>query len=694
MKVNIYVKGRCKQVNFLKNLSLKAKWMMFISFAIVIAVGITVIFTQWTVRNILDEENRQASTDSAKNAVEQVSLGLLNYETSVLQFGQVVETILNNEQVDYSQIDKITNTLKSQNNDYFSVYFMDFETTKIHMTPQIDYDWNVRDSQTFAKLTANPSLQWVDVYLDTGVNKLMTSVIAPVFKNEQLVGAVGYDIDFSTIGAIREGIEDGASSKLMIVDPNGLIVSSFIEDGDGKNINAENSGKIEGVSDLLDPSKLATEFKWLSDAGSGNKEVEQFEWAGVNYAGEIQTIEKNKWQIISLVDTNNYAEKLKDFVMAGWISMAIGLLIGCLFAYFMARKLVGIFDRFKKVFEKTASGDFVSRFETNSKDEIADLANHYNHMLDQVRDLIVQVNENTNKIRHSSNSLAIIAKENEQALNNVSNSIEEIAMNTSTQAEKMQDGSTATHVLADRIESIEMKSQQMVADANEALVEVHTSIDKVQQLEQSYTNLESAFNEVTIVTGNLDEKTKSISEVTNVIAQITEQTNLLALNASIEAARAGEHGKGFAVVADEVRSLAESSKAATRNIQQIIVSILEDTQQLVQVMKQTNEISEEQKIAVETVDNAIIQLSNTLENMKVSISNTMENVLTMQQQKNVVLSSMEMVNEMTAEVTAETQEIASSIEEQTSATSEVTIHANHLQDQVERLTGSVSKFKL
>lgn len=668
--------------------------MMFISFAIVIAVGITVIFTQWTVRNILDEENRQASTDSAKNAFEQVSLGLLNYETSVLQFGQVVETILNNEQVDYSQIDKITNTLKSQNNDYFSVYFMDFETTKIHMTPQIDYDWNVRDSQTFAKLTANPSLQWVDVYLDTGVNKLMTSVIAPVFKNEQLVGAVGYDIDFSTIGAIREGIEAGASSKLMIVDPNGLIVSSFIEDGDGKNIKAENSGKIEGVTDLLDPSKLATEFKWLSDAGSGNKEVEQFEWAGVNYAGEIQTIEKNKWQIISLVDTNNYAEKLKDFVMAGWISMAIGLLIGCLFAYFMARKLVGIFDRFKKVFEKTASGDFVSRFETNSKDEIADLANHYNHMLDQVRDLIVQVNENTNKIRHSSNSLAIIAKENEQALNNVSNSIEEIAMNTSTQAEKMQDGSTATHVLADRIESIEMKSQQMVDDANEALVEVHTSIDKVQQLEQSYTNLESAFNEVTIVTGNLDEKTKSISEVTNVIAQITEQTNLLALNASIEAARAGEHGKGFAVVADEVRSLAESSKAATRNIQQIIVSILEDTQQLVQVMKQTNEISEEQKIAVETVDNAIIQLSNTLENMKVSISNTMENVLTMQQQKNVVLSSMEMVNEMTAEVTAETQEIASSIEEQTSATSEVTIHANHLQDQVERLTGSVSKFKL
>lgn len=668
--------------------------MMLISLAIILAVVVTVFFSQWTVRNILNEENQQTSSENAKNAVDQVSLGLLNYETSLLQFGQVVETILTNEQIDYAQIDKITNTLKDNNNNYLSVYFMDFTSGKLHVTPGIDYEWDVRDSQTFAKLTANPNLQWMDVYLDTGINKLMTSVIAPVFNNEQLVGAVGYDLDFSTIGTIREGIEANSSSKLMIVDPNGLIVSSFIENGDGKNINAENSGQIKGVSDLLEVNELKAAFKWLSDAENENNTIEQFEWARVDYTGEIQTIEKNNWQIVSFVDTNSYAKQLNDLSIAGWISVAIGLLIGCLIAYIMARKLVGIFDNFKKVFEKTASGDFTSRFETKSNDEIADLANHYNNMLDEVRHLIIQVNENSQAIRHSSNSLAIIAKENEQALDNVSSSIEEIAANTNTQAEKTQDGSTAIHVLADGIESIESKTQQMVEDANEALVEVHSSIDKVHELEKSYANLERAFSEVTTVTSNLDEKTKSISQVTEVIAQITGQTNLLALNASIEAARAGEHGKGFAVVADEVRSLAESSKAATTNIQHIILSILEDTQQLVQVMEQTNKISEDQKVAVETVDNVIKQLSDTLGNMKDSISNTMENVSTMQQQKNVVVSSMSIVNEMTTEVTAETQEIASSIEEQTSATSEVTTHATHLHDQVEKLTESVSKFKL
>lgn len=68
------------------------------------------------------------------------------------------------------------------------------------------------------------------------------------------------------------------------------------------------------------------------------------------------------------------------------------------------------------------------------------------------------------------------------------------------------------------------------------------------------------------------EESKSvdkINELTQEILSIAGQTNLLALNASIEAARAGEAGRGFAVVADEIRQLADSSRLAAGNIQNI-----------------------------------------------------------------------------------------------------------------------------
>lgn len=332
--------------------------------------------------------------------------------------------------------------------------------------------------------------------------------------------------------------------------------------------------------------------------------------------------------------------------------IAVIFLLSVIFGIFIAKIISRPLGQVAALVEKVADGDLSETVNIRTKDEVGILAHSVNRMVENLRATI-------QNILSASENLSASAEQ-------VSASTEEIASASTNQANAAQTINELFKELADAINSIALNTEQ-AAELSNKTVKIAEEGEQVV-----HSSVEGA-SLVSTQMSRLEEDSKKIGEIIEVINDIADQTNLLALNAAIEAARAGEQGRGFAVVADEVRKLAERSSEATNEISNIIKSMQEAT--ILSVKSVEEGVSTTQKSG-EAFEN-IIRMINDTGNKVTEIASASEEQAA---QTSEVLSYIESISATTEEAAASSEETAST--------------ANALTELAEELNASVAAFRL
>lgn len=408
-------------------------------------------------------------------------------------------------------------------------------------------------------LSGKGAIMRTEPYLDPMSNTMIISNVRSFTdSNGKVIGTIGIDVQQSVLSDMLSSMKTGKTGFSMIVHNNGMVLA------DGKN--PDNDFKelkdinIPGLDKLM--SNDLTPFDVMID--------------GVKYIVNPYKVTGTDWNLASFMSESELTEGAKDISLIVLMVSAIMILITILLITITTKKITTPIIKSSKYLEVIASGDFSQEIDPkflDRKDEIGSITNAINDMKNSIKQLVNSIKNESSAIEEEVHAVLDNVIILNTSLEEISATTEEVAAGTEETSAASEEMSATTQEIEKAVQLIAGKSQQGAVSSKEITQRATDTKKNVNAAQQKATDifietqekLEKAITESKVV--------GQINLLTEAIMQITEQTNLLALNAAIEAARAGEAGRGFSVVSEEIRKLAEQSKGAVMQIQEVTTKV-------------------------------------------------------------------------------------------------------------------------
>lgn len=352
-----------------------------------------------------------------------------------------------------------------------------------------------------------------------------------------------------------------------------------------------NSAKVNGESleNLQDLKEAFTPFKNVTD-----ELLAQI--TSLNDAKEVSNIMSTASKNISKTSkelSSNISKELSSIEILKYMSV-IMLIVSLLLIslnFLKLRQRSNDLAKLAKVLQKNQNNeesveDLLEKMEPLSKGDLSKEIFVEDKFLSSVAEGIdvARVNLSTIMVEMKAASEKVLAvAQNNKEVTNVLN------IDTYSQIEKLSEAIQEVGKITNDIDEI---SQATYGAKENSLMSKESSehgsqlvFSTIKHMDQIRLNIQETSKKIK----KLGESAQTITNVIDLIREITKKINILSLNAAIQAASSKSSTREFTILAQEVQDLAKDSEEATSKIESLVIGIQSDTAETIAAMEKTTQ---------------------------------------------------------------------------------------------------------
>ncbi len=458
-------------------------------------------------------------------------------------------------------------------------------------------------------------------------------------------GCVVIDVSKERIISMLSQLDFGDNSMIGFITEDGKEL--YIADGEEKVDTA---------------SILGTKFYENARMNASSEDEIMSGTLDVEYNGEAQLfvyaiLENSHVMICALIPESNIVSKVQSIKLIMVISIIISIIIVAIIGFFMTIDLQTIIRYMNKKLYQVSEGDLTVRMNKKRNDEFSALLKGTNHMIENMRDLILQVKSHMDHVVDSAKNVKSASNEFLQSSETIKYAVDEIQLGIGQQADDAADCLGSMDALSGKVDFINGEATNVSGIAKNTMQSIDNGMSAIHTLDEKAKATSLVTSKMKKSIQVLEEKSEKISSISATISDIAEETNLLSLNASIEAARAGIYGKGFSVIADEIRKLADQSAGAVNEISRLIYDIQQQTGATADVVDEVEKIVTEQGASVKATETSFETMSKHVEQFVTTMNSILEQISMIQKAKAEALYSMEHISAVSQQTKSSSLEI-------------------------------------